>query len=382
MNFFSNFRLWVAAAACGIALHIIPTSVNAQATASPPGKVSFQGFLTDANGVPLGNTTPINTNVVFRIFSTALGGAPKWSEQQTVTVDKGQFSVLLGEGSAFGSEARTDNLTSVFSGSDASDRYMELTVNTTTLLPRIQFLPAPYAFLARNANAIVGIDGTPMLTTGVGALTVNATVSSTVGFSGNGANLTALNGANITAGTIADAKLATIGTAGKVANSATTATAANTPNGIVARDASGNFSAGAITAASISGNGTIPLGGIIMWSGASVPAGWALCDGLNGTPNLKDRFIVGSGGIYPTGNTGGMSSNTIAVANLPTFKTSKNVSTVGYSVSYNGGAEAMGAPLNGRNNQTQSFESTFTGQNLPMENRPPYYALAFIMRVN
>jgi len=382
MNLFSNFRLWIAAAACGIALHIIPTSVNAQATASPPGKVSFQGFLTDANGVPLGNTTPINTNVVFRIFSTALGGAPKWSEQQTVTVDKGQFSVLLGEGSAFGSEATTDNLTSVFSGSDASDRYMELTVNTTTLLPRIQFLPAPYAFLARNANAIVGIDGTPMLTTGVGALTVNATVSSTVGFSGNGANLTALNGANITAGTIADAKLATIGTAGKVANSATTATAANTPNGIVARDASGNFSAGAITATSISGNGTIPLGGIIMWSGASVPAGWALCNGLNGTPDLRDRFIVGSGGAYATGATGGAPQTTLVAGNLPTFSISKQVMTTGYTSGYGSGQEVITAPSRSQNSGFNTFTMLFTGQSLPMENRPPYYALAFIMRVN
>jgi cytoskeletal protein CcmA (bactofilin family) len=52
---------------------------------------------------------------------------------------------------------------------------------------------------------------------------------------------------------IADTKLATISTAGKVANSATTATSANTPSAIVARDASGNFSAGTITAA-LSGN--------------------------------------------------------------------------------------------------------------------------------
>lgn len=54
---------------------------------------------------------------------------------------------------------------------------------------------------------------------------------------------------------IADTKLATISTAGKVANSATTATNANTASAIVARDASGNFSAGTITA-SLNGNAT------------------------------------------------------------------------------------------------------------------------------
>jgi hypothetical protein len=57
------------------------------------------------------------------------------------------------------------------------------------------------------------------------------------------------------AGSIADSKLSTIATAGKVANSATTATNANTASAIVARNASGNFSAGTITA-SLSGNST------------------------------------------------------------------------------------------------------------------------------
>lgn len=55
---------------------------------------------------------------------------------------------------------------------------------------------------------------------------------------------------------IVDSKLATISTAGKVANSATTATSANTPSGIVARDGSGNFTAGTITASGFSGPGT------------------------------------------------------------------------------------------------------------------------------
>jgi len=46
-----------------------------------------------------------------------------------------------------------------------------------------------------------------------------------------------------------------------------------------------------------SGDG-VPIGAIIMWSGAQIPTGWQLCDGTNGTPNLKDRFIVGAGGKY------------------------------------------------------------------------------------
>lgn len=55
-------------------------------------------------------------------------------------------------------------------------------------------------------------------------------------------------------------------------------------------DANGNIT----TNGQFVGNGTIPKGGIIMWAGTTVPTGWALCDGTNGTVDLSNRFIVGS----------------------------------------------------------------------------------------
>jgi len=53
--------------------------------------------------------------------------------------------------------------------------------------------------------------------------------------------------------------------------------------------------------------GTVPIGGIILWSGStgSIPNGWALCNGSNGTPNLQDRFVVGAGSGYAVDATGG-----------------------------------------------------------------------------
>lgn len=59
----------------------------------------------------------------------------------------------------------------------------------------------------------------------------------------------------------------------------------------------------------------VPRGVITMWAGATnaVPSGWALCDGNNGTPNLKDRFIVGAGQSYGVGNTGGNRTQTPSV---------------------------------------------------------------------
>ena len=63
----------------------------------------------------------------------------------------------------------------------------------------------------------------------------------------------------------------------------------------------------------------IPVGGIIMWSGsvATIPGGWALCNGSSGTPDLRDKFIVGAGSTYSPAATGGAATVTLLEANLP-----------------------------------------------------------------
>lgn len=59
----------------------------------------------------------------------------------------------------------------------------------------------------------------------------------------------------------------------------------------------------------------VPSGVITMWYGsiASIPSGWYLCNGLNGTPDLRDRFIVGAGSSYAVGATGG-NANAVLVS--------------------------------------------------------------------
>ena len=179
------------------------------ATPAPPGQISYQGYLTDANGAPLAAGAPRNYSVVFRIYDSSSGSGVRWAEQQVVTVDRGYFTVMLGSGAA-STGFWTNNLTSIFSGSDASDRYLGITVTdlgSNEILPRLRLLASPYSFLA--ANAINSVSAAKLVTaSGADLITTsgtNVTIAGSV--AGSGAGLTDLNATQITTGTLADTRL-------------------------------------------------------------------------------------------------------------------------------------------------------------------------------
>jgi hypothetical protein len=128
------------------------------------------------------------------------------------------------------------------------------------------------------------------------------------------------------------------------------------------------------------GNGTIPVGGIIMWSGsiASIPTGWAICNGSNSTPDLRNRFVVGAGSGYAVDATGG-SANAVLIAHSHVHNNDiveeGNEFSIGpgsrSASSLNDSTEITGINAAGSSNTSQ------TGTNA---NLPPYYALAYIMR--
>jgi hypothetical protein len=140
------------------------------------------------------------------------------------------------------------------------------------------------------------------------------------------------------------------------------------------------------------GANAIPSGGIIMWSGSIIliPAGWYLCNGFNGTPDLRDRFIVGAGTNYNIGATGG---STDAVVVSHTHIATSTVTDLGHfhSVSGAGNGKADGgnggAWYNGSTNTstnvtgiTVATTNALTGSSGTNANLPPYYALAYIMK--
>jgi len=156
-----------------------------------------------------------------------------------------------------------------------------------------------------------------------------------------------------------------------------------------------NITVGTVTATTVSGNGTIPVGGIIMWSGsieaAEALTGWKLCNGANGTPNLQDRFVVAAGSGYAVGATGGAASVSLTEEQMPSHKHGYVYATGAYidgngtsDIAYQSGInelEQSGRP-DGQGLDKYFASTSPKGSGTAHENRPPYYALAFIMRVS
>ena len=137
-----------------------------------------------------------------------------------------------------------------------------------------------------------------------------------------------------------------------------------------------------IQAGQVVGNSIFVQGMIIMWNStvATIPTGFVLCDGSNGTPDLRGRFVVGhhpTNNDYEINDTGGSESVTLTVAQMPSHKHDTTFDNKKYfpgggstSISFGG---AGGYPAD-------TFTMSNEGGGQSHENRPPYYALCYIMK--
>ncbi|MCK5614528.1 tail fiber protein [Candidatus Pacearchaeota archaeon] len=111
---------------------------------------------------------------------------------------------------------------------------------------------------------------------------------------------------------------------------------------------------------------TLFSGQIILWFGsiASIPAGWVICDGNNGTPDLRDQFVVGAGGAFAVDDSGG------AFSHLHAFVSDLHSHDIPAGTGANIGVTIA---------DTTSSEVA-SGDTELAEHSPPFHALAYIMK--
>jgi microcystin-dependent protein len=143
------------------------------------------------------------------------------------------------------------------------------------------------------------------------------------------------------------------------------------------------------------GSGSTPTWGnafvagmIMMWSGsiASIPSGWLLCDGASGTPDLRNRFVVGAGSTYAVNATGG-SADAVVVAHSHTATVTdpghfhSALLPNGTTGSFDAGATSGPSTKNTATATTGiSVNIASSGVSGVNANLPPYFALAYIMK--
>ena len=154
-----------------------------------------------------------------------------------------------------------------------------------------------------------------------------------------------------------------------------------------------------INLSDINGIGSIatPSGAIILWYGsiASIPSGWVLCDGNNGTPDLRNKFVIGA-----NSDTSSIAYTTVEGSNTKSGGTkdaivvshAHTVTDPGHAHNYDKATGTFKTTSGPDNDLTPSYTSTATttaltgitvnsaGVTGTNQNLPPYYALAYIMK--
>ena len=195
-----------------------------------------------------------------------------------------------------------------------------------------------------DSSTVAGLTNRLSINGNTGTVTAAGTMTATT-FSGSGASLTNIPAANIT-GTLP-----------------------------------------AIDGSNLTGITSFVSGMIIMYNSATAPSGWYLCDGNNGTPDLRDRFIVGAGNSYSQGATGGSNtatdtvsisgSDTVNISISGTTSTQDANRTFGFAQSGSLTTPAHSHTFSGSDSDTVSISGSDT---VSIDTRSPYYALTFIMK--
>lgn len=324
-----------------LVLCLAASAASAQSTV--PVLMSYQGRVTDASGALIGNSTPVNRTVTFRLYAAATGGSAVWAEAQTVTISGGEFSVLIGNGTGVSgtpgpsAPATTPfkTLSDIINTATSAVLYLGITVDdgnaATTdpeISPRQQLVSGAFSLRSRVAETVAGGAVTTTMI-GDGAVTTNQIGAAAVNnakLADTSVTTAKIMDASITTAKLADASVATAKlingsvTSDKIADG--TVAAADLAGSAVTSDkisdgtvtgndlADGTVATADLANASVDINKLVaavreslcPAGTISAFAGDTAPAGWLLCDGTEISRTTYATLFNTVGSRFGSGN--------------------------------------------------------------------------------
>lgn len=123
---------------------------------------------------------------------------------------------------------------------------------------------------------------------------------------------------------------------------------------------------------------SLPINSVIMWVGTleTIPTGWHLCDGEDGTIDLRGMFALGAGGAYNLGDEGGSETVTLTEAQMPAHRHIPRLSSGSGT-----GSMPMIQYTTGSSSSSASNPIGLSGNDEPHPNMPPYKALYYIQKI-
>jgi len=377
--------LAVCAVVCAVAVRAENGYV--EGTNDPAHDASFvwQARLKTADGAAIAGSN----DVTFALWDAATDGRMLWARVVPVVSDgTGLFSVTLSDGAGRRPpEAVHPHLDDALVAAEAV--YLGVTVGTgAEIRPRLRVASVPFAGTALNVSAARGdfaaeeTFAATELTAGDASVLgqVSARTASVSGELRVAGDLNMLEGLDVKAGTTAFR--ADLAVAGNL-----TVTGTSTLGAATVQDAARVAGTATVDSLTVAGdflvdgvNAALPAGVIICWNGdaKNLPRDWEICDGTHGTPDLRDYFVPAAGSSYGLGDVGGSDTVRLEARHLPSHSHTITFHTYGYAGSHNTSSEVTGRKWNCN---AATVASGSTGGNGAHENRPPYYALFYIMKV-
>lgn len=368
---------------------VIATLFTGRLSADTTYSFTYQASLRDEHGNVITNDAGEvvrSHDVILRLWDSVEKGKLLWGRQYSIYTDEtGVFNLAVSDetGSGIDQAQACGTLEKVFAGNPAGGVYVGIEVKNSSgeITPRQRLFAVPFAAVANDVRRISGdiVAG--------GSIQLGA--SSNVVINANG--ITQKTGESKFYKLTVDG---TLTVSGKITGNADT-----TINGKLTVNEDVEIAKNKTLSVGGSEVVPVPVGGIIIWTKPELPDNehWAVCDGstnknyIGKLPDLRARFVVGvnpANADYELNATGGAETVTLTTDQIPGHRhyyagddELEGIETTLDCTSSAGSTDKHYDADSKMSGKSKVYKTSSTGGGKSHENRPPYYALYYIMRV-